>query len=206
MNQKENNTAYYRLITLVVCLIILVFNAKAQDSSQVFEGYIFEEDSFPVENAYVINYRTQKIVATDSMGYFKTPFEEGDSLMINHISLAPTVIHANGKEAYENLFIIDYKMYTLQTFVLQDEDKSRDMRNFEANISKIYKDLEKEGFRMGISMDRLRKEDLPFFMDMMGRGPNASVNLLSIKDLLKQRRLKKIASNYIEEQKSKQKN
>ncbi len=191
---KKNNPAIFRLVTVCIFSVFHIITSNAQDSSKVFEGYILEEDSFPVENAYVINYRDQKIVATDSTGYFKTDFEDGDSLMINHISLSPTVIHANSQKASENLYIIDYKMYTLQTFVKQDEDKSRDLRNFEANISKIYKDLEKEGFRMGLSMDQLRKEDLPFFMDMMGKGPNASVNLLSIRDLLQQRRRKKYAS------------
>ncbi len=192
-----------KYIFFIALFLTIIGTAKieAQDSTKVFEGYIYAEDSLPVENAYVINYRTQKIVMTDENGYFHTPMLEGDSLMVNHISLSPTVIHANNGPAFLNVYIVDFRVYTLKTCVLRSQDKTPDLKNFETNMAKIYDSLKKEGFRMGLSMDQLRKEDMPFFMDMMGRGPNASVNLLSIKDLLKQHRLKKIASNYFDQKK-----
>lgn len=197
---RSHQNICINFIVLILCLISST-NSKAQDSTKIFEGYIYAEDSLPVENAYVINYRTQKIVMTDENGYFHTPMQVGDSLMINHVSLSPTVIHANTGPAFLNVFVVDFKMYTLKTCVLRSQEKTRDMKNFETNIAKIYDSLKKEGFRMGLSMDQLRREDMPFFMDMMGRGPNASVNLLSIRDLLKQHRMKKIASTYLEEMK-----
>ncbi|MGV8134339.1 MAG: hypothetical protein AB2L20_03920 [Mangrovibacterium sp.] len=46
--------------------IILIASAVAaqdkSDSTFIFSGYIFSEDSVPIENAYLINYRNTKIV------------------------------------------------------------------------------------------------------------------------------------------------
>ncbi len=174
----------------VVVLLMFIFVCEfsnAQDNNKVlFEGYIFSEDSLPVENAYVINYSNQKIVTTDSLGYFKTPFNEGDSLMINHISLNPLVVHANRNISIDNRYYIDYKIYTLESCLLRKEAEGVNIANFERNIQVIYKSIEKLGYKRNI-IKPMDSNKLPIDLGKLGSG-NASVNLLTIRDMIMQAR------------------
>lgn len=154
----------------------------------IFEGYLFSEDSIPMENAHIINYRTAGIVVSSKTGYFRFEVEEGDSLMINHISLTPTVIHANDNYKEENNYYIPYKLYTISVCLAERSDHKAEMANFNNNIAKVYKSLEREGFK---HTDPHSQGQLPV---NMGMGNNVSLNLLTIKDLIKQGRRNKYIS------------
>ncbi len=175
-----------KYIIITAYLLLMSTPGNAQQNNDIFEGYVFSEDSVPVEDAYIINYRNMKIVTSDSNGYFKTPVNPGDSLMINHISLSPKVIHANHNSATDNLFYIDFKIYTLNTCVMRQAAEGVNMENFERNIQKIYKSIEKQGFRHG-DPKPMAKNDLPFDLSRLGTG-NASVNLLTIAQMIQQSR------------------
>ncbi|TDN98283.1 hypothetical protein [Sunxiuqinia elliptica] len=89
----------------------------AQDEPKriVFKGHIFSEDSIPAENAHLIEYRNLKIISTDSTGRFTVFAYQGDSMMVNHLSLDPLVIHANELPADSNCYYIPTRRYQLPT-------------------------------------------------------------------------------------------
>ena len=86
--------------------------------------YLFSEDSVPVENAHLINYRTTKITTTDQYGHFRTWVKDDDSLMINHISLAPKVIHAK-RTKHLNLIYVPNRTYHIQSVSNMDFKRKR---------------------------------------------------------------------------------
>ncbi|WP_423127355.1 hypothetical protein [Gaoshiqia sp. Z1-71] len=131
-------------ILLFAVFIPFIGLSQNQDEKLIiFEGYLFSEDSVPVENAYLINYRTLKIVATDSTGYFRTYLQEGDSLMINHLSLSPKIVHATAGKATENTFIVAYRNYMIKPVVTY----SLEMKYFEKNMQLLYTQLANLGLR-----------------------------------------------------------
>ncbi|HKJ41257.1 MAG TPA: hypothetical protein VKA27_04145 [Sunxiuqinia sp.] len=133
------------LTTFLILLVIAVVAQDRADSITAFHGYILTEDSVPVENAYLINYRTTKIITTDSTGYFNTYLHPGDSLMINHLTLKPKVIHANADKVSSNRFYVAYRRYQIPT--VATKTFNRDEYYCQKNIRKIYADLERLGVR-----------------------------------------------------------
>lgn len=129
-------------VSLLFCT--LLSTAQEHPPTIVFSGYIFSEDSVPAENVHVINYRDTKIVMTDSTGHFTIFAEEGDSLMINHISLQAKVIYANGRKATANRFYVPYRAYQLRS--VATHHFARDYHHFEQNIKKLNSDLQKLGY------------------------------------------------------------
>mgnify|MGYP000997821240 CR=1 FL=1 len=114
------------------------------DSTFIFRGYIFSEDSVPVESAHLINYRNTKIVTTNSTGYFSVSVQKGDSLMINHLSMQPLVIHSNKKEAVSNIFYVTYRSYQIQTIF---SNYNIEQYYFEQNIKRIRQSLQQSGLQ-----------------------------------------------------------
>ena len=160
---------------------MLTIAQAQQDSILVFSGYIFSEDSVPVENAYLINYRDTKIVATDSTGYFKTFAQYGDSLMINHLSLQPKVIHAEKGRANSNKFYVNFRNYNIRTIATRSY--SLDYYHFEQNIKKLYRDLEKLGLRNASAVRR--SSGNPYNPDKTN--PGVGVNLSELIHLFKKK-------------------
>lgn len=115
------------------------------DSTFLFSGYIFSEDSVPVENAYLINYRTTKITATDSTGRFAVFVQKNDSLMINHLTLQPRVIHPDKKEASLSVFYVPHRRYQITT--VSSAANRIDQRNFEKNVQLIRMSLANAGLK-----------------------------------------------------------
>jgi hypothetical protein len=124
---------------------LMVHAQSTNDSIFVFVGHIFSQDSVPVENAHLINYRNTKIVTTDSTGRFSMFAQRRDSLMINHLSLQPKVIHVKRGKAASNHFYVNYRIYQLPTIASSNYD--RDYHHFEQNMKKLYADLERLGLR-----------------------------------------------------------
>ncbi len=128
------------LLSLFPFFALFTFG-KTEESTFVFSGYIFSEDSVPFENVYLINYRDTKIVATNEKGFFKMNVQAGDSLMINHISLKPTVILANGESAKTNNFYIEFRRYQIKAvstdkYKREKENLNKNMENISFSIAK----------------------------------------------------------------------
>jgi len=120
-------------------------SAQPQKKKNVlYQGYIFTDDSIPVENAFIINYRTSKIITTNSSGYFKTLLYKGDSLMINHISLAPRVIYFNSDISETVKIYIPYRTYLLK--VINKGEYEKQKKNVEKNTETVKKDIQKLRF------------------------------------------------------------
>lgn len=129
-------------------IILFASTVNAQDgndSTFVFSGYIFSEDSVPVENAYLINYRNTKIVTTNHTGRFSVPVQKDDSLMINHLSVQPLVIHPKTGEAVSKIFYVKYRMYQIQT--VSSKGYNIEYQNFEKNAQKINQGLGNMGLQ-----------------------------------------------------------
>jgi len=131
---------------LIFCFSTLNLFAQKENKPNLveFEGYLLIEDSIPVENAFLINYRTMKIVATDSTGYFKTYAAAGDSLMINHLSLDPKVIHVPAIPPQKQKIRVEYRTYMIQPVV--SNFYRYQMNNFEKNMKKMYAELSALGY------------------------------------------------------------
>ncbi|WP_372773298.1 hypothetical protein [Mangrovibacterium sp.] len=140
-------------LLLAVLLCISVFPLFAQEDPNpqtvVFEGFLMLEDSIPIENAYLINYRTMKIVATNSKGYFKTTAQIGDSLMINHLTLMPKVVHVPEQSKAIDTIGVDYRTYMIEPVV--SNSYAIQMKYFEKNMQSMYRQLEKLGYHPNIS-------------------------------------------------------
>ena len=129
-------------------IILIASSVTAQeksDSTFIFSGYIFSEDSIPIENVYLINYRNTKIVTTDSAGRFSVFVHKDDSLMINHLSVLPLVIHPKKGEADSNIFYAKHRMYQIQT--VSSKGYNMDQQNFEKNVQQIQMSLANAGLK-----------------------------------------------------------
>ncbi len=176
------------LLYLSIPLSLLAQSSKERIIA--FKGYVLSEDSVPVGDVHLINYRTLKIIITDSTGYFKTYLHEGDSLMINHLSLAPKVIHANANPAEENKIYVPLRTHMIDLVFVNEIKYKMEMKHAEKNITLLYDELERKGLR---NPARVNTSDasVPFRM-MPGLGSNGmsgmSLNVLDIVRLVKENR------------------
>ncbi len=154
-----------------------------------FRGYVFDEDSVPARDAHLINYRTLKIIITDTTGYFATYLYEGDSLMINHLSLAPKVIHANAKPARENKSYVPFRINMLRLISANEVRYKMEMKYAEENINILYAEMERKGLR-NPAIANISGSMLPFRM-MMGPGGmgGISLNALNLSRIIRESRI-----------------
>ncbi len=109
----------------------------------ILEGYIFTEDSVPAENTYLINYRTSKIVTTNSKGFFRMNLQRGDSVMTNHVSLTPKVIYTESVKPNEVIKVyIPYRTYVLKA--IQSGKYEKEKKNVEESMKQVKKDIQKQ--------------------------------------------------------------
>lgn len=175
-------------------LLLLLFshyiNLFAQDTNKdvvPFQGYIFSEDSLPVENAYIINYRNLKINVTDGTGYFSTFLQSGDSLMINHLSLAPKIVYANRNKASDNKFYVPIRLHTLKPVFINEVKYKMEMKHAQKNINNLYQELERLGLR-NTNKAIAYNPALPFRMMPPGRMSGVSVDVLNLSRMIRESR------------------
>jgi hypothetical protein len=101
----------------VICFLLTVIVAHSQtpDNYIFFSGYVFDQDSLPVEGAILINFRTLKADITNKDGFFKTFLGEADSLLINHISYDRKIIKANNLSSSANKFYLIFSTNEIKT-------------------------------------------------------------------------------------------
>jgi hypothetical protein len=121
-------------------IVFFVFGSKciaqSNDSTFIFSGYVLDTDSLPVENAYLINYRTVRGFATNKNGRFTVRAQMGDSIKINHLSYTQQVIHANQLPDSCNVFILIFRPYTIEPVAIKY--RNIEMENFQRNMNLIY--------------------------------------------------------------------
>ena len=50
---------------------VLALSQTVNNNTALYSGYVLDEDSVPIGNAYLISFRTTKIITTDSLGAFR---------------------------------------------------------------------------------------------------------------------------------------
>ena len=130
---------YLGLIFLIL-LNVHLFGQVNQQEEFLFEGYIFTEDSIPLENAHLINYRTTKIVTTNRLGFFRTSVFEGDSLKINHLSMSPVTIYAKKQAEGQNRYYLPYRTYLINPMSMPTYQK--EYEHSENNAEQIREEAE----------------------------------------------------------------
>ncbi len=110
--------------------------SQTSDSTFYFSGYVLDEDSLPVENAYLINYRTLRAFAVDEHGRFSAKVQMGDSLKINHISFQQKIIYANNLPDSCNIYKLAFEPYIIETVSVKH--RNIEMENFNRNMALIF--------------------------------------------------------------------
>jgi hypothetical protein len=129
------------------------------------------------------------MITTDSTGYFATYLYEGDSLMINHLSLVPKVIHANAKPAAENKFYVPLRTRMLNEISMNEVRYKMEMKYAEKNINILYAELERKGLRNPATVNT-SVTTIPFRM-MPGPGGmgGVSLNVLNLSRIIRESRI-----------------
>lgn len=122
--------------SLLTCFLLLSIIARPQTPENLifFSGYVFNEDSLPVENAALINFITLKTFMTNSKGYFQIFLNESDSLLINHISYERTIIKPNNHPSASNKFYLKASMNEIKTVTIN----YREQINLENNMQDMH--------------------------------------------------------------------
>jgi hypothetical protein len=132
-----------KLIFIVILTLLPTFIwAQQSDSIFQFSGYVFDNDSLPVENAYLINYRDFRAFSTDENGRFNFKVHKGDSLKILHISFDPVVVKPQTNYTNDTSFFLSYELNIIET--VQIKNRNIEMEYFYKNMDNIRKQLAKE--------------------------------------------------------------
>ena len=134
-----------RILLLLTFLLYSAYTFSQDTAAKniVLEGYIFTEDSLPVEDAHLIVYRTSKIVTTGKEGYFRINLLQGDSLMVNHVSLTPKVIYTSKNKKNEIVRIyIPYRTYILKA--ISSGNYEKETKNVEESMKQEKKDIDEQ--------------------------------------------------------------
>jgi len=116
-------------------------NAQPPDSLILFSGYVLDEDSLPIQNALLVNYRTAKGYSTNEKGFFKIWVLKGDSLKINHLSYERKIIKANNEPSRSNKFYLKFEPFEMRTIAVNY--RNFEMENFRRNMELINKQMRK---------------------------------------------------------------
>jgi len=159
----------------IFCLgfYLLTISGFSQENEFLLKAKIIGQDSIPVENTYVINYRTQNAYLTRENGQFNIWVRQGDSLMISHISFFRKKVCVDSLIQYPVVRIY-YDTIPIKQVVVND----RMMKNFEKNMEflKILSVAESERMYMGNNpVMKSVIENNPIFSSQA-----ASLNLLPI--------------------------
>jgi hypothetical protein len=73
-------------LLLTIILIFVSLTVFSQEKSFLIKGKIVTQDSKPIPDVHVINYRNLQKVVSNSTGSFNILAQAGDSLMVSHIA------------------------------------------------------------------------------------------------------------------------
>jgi len=132
-----------RFFFIVAILLIDtgLFAQDVPDSTFRFSGVVLDEDSIPVEGAYVINYRTMLGIPTNRDGHFSITCMPGDSLMISHISYERRIIKPEQGSASIPMYMLQFEPHMMSPLIIQQNPHN--MEYFAKNIEQLNKDIKK---------------------------------------------------------------
>ncbi len=91
---------------LLFLFILLAISSIAQEKELfLLKGLILSHDSVPVENAYIINYRTYATFASRENGRFNVFVQPGDSMVISHLSHMRKIIYADSVRKNPEIYL-----------------------------------------------------------------------------------------------------
>ena len=82
-------------LLLLSAIILVVLPSFGQDKFFHLKGKITDAREEPVPDAYIINYRDYKKIASNPDGEFNMWVQRGDSLMISHISYYRKIVYVD---------------------------------------------------------------------------------------------------------------
>lgn len=128
---------------MIIVMLLLMLNGgeRLQDEEKKtkrFTGILIDESGNPVPDAYVINYRNYHGVTSRKNGRFSISVEEGDSVVISHISFERKVLHV--VDSVQN-YTLNFASFEISPVIIQDQTLK--MKYFEKNMERIRKDIQK---------------------------------------------------------------
>ena len=201
---------YRNSIRIVIASLLLTFNyfsSDGQDKGRLFiSGIILSHDSLPLPNVAIINTRTGKTVRTNSIGYFQTKIQPGDSLLAYHLSFQKMFITAASNE---KILVMSPEIQELQPVdvVADSTMKNKEMDALEKNIVNLALHKRLEGYDKVSAAEYFyllngshNKAISPFF------GPTVSLNFDKIATAFskfrERKQVKKITGHYYSRQKA----
>lgn len=136
------------LLILVMLLFFSLVHAQ-DDSSFVFQGQLLDENSLPIENVSLINYRNLEFFRTDKNGRFHGDVLPGDSLMTYHISYEPLIVKACESDTlpvYQLAFQV-YELFESNVSVAVKQKNIYDeilLNNFNDNWDRMFDHMQTE--------------------------------------------------------------
>ena len=103
-----------------------------------FKGKLINEFGKPVSDAYIINYRNYHGVTSKADGSFGIYTQEGDSMVVSHISYERKIIHASHSDS---TIVLNIAPFELSPIIIQNRDI--EMVYFEKNMKRMRKQLKK---------------------------------------------------------------
>lgn len=96
-----------KTLSILYLFVLSVASCLGQESNAYIrlQGTVFSADSIPVENAYLISYKTLRAYASNKNGQFDILVAVNDSLKINHLSFKPVVIIVSKYSSPLKLFL-----------------------------------------------------------------------------------------------------
>lgn len=182
------------LIVSVFCLSTCLLQAQ-EDSSFVFHGQLLDENSAPVKDVYLINYRTLKYDRTNVDGRFDIDVLPSDSLKIYHVSYESLIIHAYESDTIP-VYQLPYEIYELFESNVSVVVKQRSvyeeilLKNFDSNWDRMLDQMQSEfsykpaSARPKMPSDSLMMQGEPVVSRIMpsarGGGLNAGLSIEGI--------------------------
>jgi len=111
---------------------VLSFSQTGEDQTALYSGYVLDEDSVPIGNAYLISFRTTKIVTTDSLGAFRIRLQKGDSLMVFHVSFKRKIVLADTLSKIRSLIVLQKEFHLIMEVTIRDQ--KQELINLEKNV------------------------------------------------------------------------
>lgn len=128
-----------RLLAILCSTFSLISFEEESDSIVCIYGTIQSPDSIPVENAYLISYKTMRAYATDKNGTFGILLNADDSLKINHISFEPIVIKPSTQNGSIELFMKYAENVIGDVNIINPQ---RNLERMKKNMTNIMNELE----------------------------------------------------------------
>ena len=127
--------AKYLFVLIPFAFPACSFAQEAKDSTTLLSGIVLDEDSLPVENAYLIRFSTTSYVTTGNTGKFTISLQRSDSLMVYHLSYKRLVLRVEDFKNRKDTIILKKEIHIIPEVTINDHQ--RDLINLQKNMEGI---------------------------------------------------------------------